>query len=239
MTTLILAEPQPSTRGIWTRDFERAGFKVLPAADEEQLDGLLDQGLPDALVVDCSLAGPAGERVRRLREIPDRCPTCLVLALLPTESDRQLLLAAGADWYIDRLAFVSCMPSAVRAALDPASSSAGAPLRAAPRVSVALPLDHCHGGCVGSGETLNLSEDGMFIKTPSPADVGALLLLGFALPGCRRWECFARVVWSRGPADDSFYPVGMGVRFLDLDPEAQAALAAFVTEARAALAVSG
>ncbi len=31
MTTLILAEPQPITRGIWTRDFERAGFTSVTA----------------------------------------------------------------------------------------------------------------------------------------------------------------------------------------------------------------
>ncbi len=231
MTTLILAEPQPITRGIWTRDFERAGFTVLPASDEDQLDGLLDQRPPDVLVADRRLVGPAGERVRRLREAFGRRPACVVLALLPTEADRQLLLAAGADWYIDKPALVSHLPGAVGAAFGLGSRTASTP-RVAPRALVALPVDFCHAGCMRSCETLNLSDDGMFIKTPSPADVGALLLLGFGLPGSRRWECFARVVWSRGPDNEHRDLPGMGVQFVDLDPEVRASLAAFVTAAR-------
>ena len=233
-----MAEPQPSTRGIWTRDFERTGFRVLPAADEEQLDDLLDQGLPDVLVMDRRLAGPAGERVRRLRASADRRPLCVVLALLPTTPDRQLFLAAGADWYIDTLALISELPSVVRAAHGQSAPPGGLPPRGPLRAFVTLPLDYCHGGCVASAETLNLSEDGMFIKSPSPADVGTLLLLGFALPGGRRWECFARVVWNQGPEDEQRSLPGMGVRFFGLDPEARGALAAFVTDARAALVVS-
>lgn len=238
MTTLILAEPQSTTRGIWQRDFERAGFQVLPAADEDELDSLLGQAPPDAFVADRRLVGPAGERVRRLRQGADRGPVCVILALLPTGPDRRLLLAAGADWYIHKTAFVSHLPNVVRALLGQVPPLPPPP-RAALRALVALPVDYCHAGRVGAGETLNLSEDGMFIKTASPAEVGTLLLLGFALPDGRRLECFARVVWSRGCKDEDRDLPGMGVQFFDLDPEMRAALAAFVTEARAALPVPG
>lgn len=234
MSTLILAEPRLSTREDWRRGCERAGLTVLPAANEDQLDALLSWGAPDALVVDRSLAGPSGERVRRLREVAGRGPACLVLALLPTEADRQRLWAAGADWYIHRPAFVSYLPNAVRAMLEAGPWPAGPPPRGAPRALAALPIDYWYGTGAGSGETLNLSEDGMFIETPGPAAAGTLLLLGFTLPRARRWECFARVVWKRGPANGNGYPVGMGVRFVDLDPEAQEVLAAVVRAARTA-----
>ncbi len=237
MKTVIVAEPQALARNSWQRDFTGAGFAVFTAADEAELDGLLAQGLPDVLVADRRLVGPAGERLRRLRAAPGRCPLCVVLALLPAEDDRQALVAAGADWYVDKAALASDLSSAVKAGLDEPPPP-DLVLRVAPRTLVALRVDYSQGPHRASGETLNLSDSGMFIQTPRPAAVGTLLLLGFALPGARGRECFARVAWIRRPTDADCGLPGMGVQFVALNPEARGALAAFVAEGRAALAAS-
>ena len=108
VTTVILAEPEASARWVRTREFEAAGFTVLPAADEAALDRALAQGDPEALVVDRRLVGPAGEWLRRLRQDPrPRRPESYVLALVPSGPERQALLEAGAAWYIDKTALAS------------------------------------------------------------------------------------------------------------------------------------
>ena len=237
MKKVIVAEPQALARSSWQRDFTGAGFAVFTAADEAELDGLLAQDLPDVLVVDRRLVGPAGERLRRLRAVAGQCPLCVVLALLPAEDDRQALVAAGADWYVDKAALASDLPSAVKADLDE-SPPPDPVFRMALRTLVALRVDYCHGPHRASGETLNLGESGMFIQTPRPEAVGTLLLLDFALPGARGREYFARVAWTRHHKDADCGLPGMGVQFVALNPEARGALAAFVAETRAALAAS-
>ncbi len=234
MTTVILAEPEATARWVWKREFECAGFTVSTAAHLDDLDRCLAQCTPDALILDRRLAGPSGEVVSRLREDPSlHRPACFVLALLPSGPDRHALLRAGADWYIDKNALVSSLPRAARAQVGPEWPVRSA-VRWAPRALVSLPVEYSHGGRVGAGETLNLSGDGMFLKTPRPLEPGELVLLGFALPGARRWECFGRVVWNRSPADSQVYPVGMGIEFLALGSEEQAGLAAFVGAAKVA-----
>ncbi len=231
MTTVILADPEATARWRQMQAFEAAGFSVLTAAQPHDLNRQLLECTPDALIVDRRLAGPGGEVVSRLRTNPRyQRPACGVLSLLPSEPERRALLRAGADWYIDKSALVSSLASAVRAQLD-SGGLARLPGRQAPRARVALPVEYTRGGATASGETLNLGADGMFLRTPSPSKAGSIVLLGFALPTCRRWECFGRVVWTQRPGDERDHPFGMGIQFVDLEAEAKAALASFVEAA--------
>lgn len=232
MTTVVLAEPEPVARGVGKQQLECAGFTVFTAAQGEDLDRYLSQVDADALVLDRRMAGPSGEVVRRLRE-QQRHTACYVLALLPSGPDRRALLEAGADWYIDKNALLTPLPTAVRAGLAQAALPATSSVRPAPRVRIGLAVEYCHAGRMASGETLNISQGGMFIKTPAPIEKGSLLL-NFALPGQRRWECFAEAVWRRMPEEVHPHPRGMGVQFLGLEPEAQRALADFVARHGAA-----
>ncbi len=233
MTTVLLAEPEPVARGVGKQQLESAGFTVLTAAREEDLDRYLAQVDAQALVLDRRMAGPSGEVVRRLRE-QQRRTACYVLALLPSGPDRQALLEAGADWYIDKNALLTPLPSAVLAGLTQAALPATSPIRPAPRVRIGLAVEYCHAGRMASGETINISPGGMFLKTPSPLDPGSLILIKFSLPGHRPWECFAQVMWRRNPEDEHPYPAGMGIQFLELEPEARTALADFVAARLAA-----
>ncbi len=224
--TVMLAEPLPSARGTREREFVREGFAVFTIADAGELVRWLLQVEPDALVLDRRMAGPSGEVVQWMREHPPlRRTACYVLVLVPGEEDRQMLLEAGADWYIDKNALVNPLATVVRAGLEPGILGPLPPPRLAPRIRVAQPVEFLHAGRVASGETLNISQTGMFLKTPCPLDPGAQTLLGFSLPGQRRWECFARVAWCCRPEEDLPHPAGMGLQFLELEPDARAALA--------------
>jgi uncharacterized protein (TIGR02266 family) len=100
--------------------------------------------------------------------------------------------------------------------------------RTAPRASVALGVDYIHADTTGTGKTLNLSQDGMFIVTPNPPEMGTQLIIHFALPESEPLEGTAQVVWIRRPEVEHPYPPGMAVQFLKLPPEARPAIAAFV-----------
>lgn len=100
--------------------------------------------------------------------------------------------------------------------------------RTAPRASVELGVDYIHADTTGTGKTLNLSRDGMFIVTANPPEVGTHLIVHFALPESEPLEGTAQVVWIRQPEAEHPYPPGMAVQFLKLPSEAQPAIAAFV-----------
>ncbi len=100
--------------------------------------------------------------------------------------------------------------------------------RTSPRATVELGVDYIDADSTGTGKTLNLSQDGMFIVTASPPEVGTHLIIHFALPDGEPLEGTAQVVWVRQPEVDHPYPPGMAVQFLKLPPEARPAIAAFV-----------
>lgn len=100
--------------------------------------------------------------------------------------------------------------------------------RTAPRASVELGVDYIYADTTGTGKTLNLSQDGMFIVTANPPEVGAHLIVHFALPDTEPLEGTGQVVWIRRPDMEHPYPPGMAVQFLKLPPEARPAIASFV-----------
>ncbi len=100
--------------------------------------------------------------------------------------------------------------------------------RTAPRATVELGVNYIHADTTGTGKTLNLSQDGMFIVTATPPEVGTHLIIHFALPESEPLEGTAQVVWIRRPEVEHPYPPGMAVQFLKLPPEARPAIAAFV-----------
>lgn len=100
--------------------------------------------------------------------------------------------------------------------------------RTAPRATVELGVDYIHADTTGTGKTLNLSQDGMFVVTANPPEVGTHLIIHFALPDSEPLEGTGQVVWIRRLEVEHPYPPGMAVQFLKLPPEARPAIAAFV-----------
>jgi hypothetical protein len=115
-----------------------------------------------------------------------------------------------------------------------ASATAAAfvkPTRRAPRVPVALVVARRG----ARGESLpaeDLSTSGVFVRCQEPYTVGTALELFVELPWGERLDLGGRVV-RVGPGASGH--VGMGVMFVGLQPEEQAALGRFVAERLAAL----
>ena len=80
-----------------------------------------------------------------------------------------------------------------------------------------------------SAYSRNISGGGIFIKTPHPLPLNQTIRLRFTLPGItHRFESAGIVVWSNPVSGGSFLPSGMGIKFLDLDPESRRLIAEFV-----------
>ena len=79
--------------------------------------------------------------------------------------------------------------------------------------------------CVASDTFLyasitNISEMGIFVRTSEPLKIGTKLRLTFSPPGGEGFELEGAVAWvNRVKPDGENINPGMGVRFVDLQPE--------------------
>jgi len=222
---ILLVDDQPFFLTLGQNILRMGGYAVQTAASGAEAMKLARITPPDAILLDVEMPGMDGfEACRRLKRDP-LTVAIPVLMLTATRNPQvnQQAFEAGAVAVILKGTDVGRLLNALHLTLTTARKQ-----QIAPRATVALAVTYEHGARVGTGETLNLSQDGMFIKTPFPADVGALLLVKFALPGARPWQCTARVVWISRPGEEHAYPPGMAIQFLDLPSEAPPTIAAFV-----------
>ena len=225
---VLLVDDQPFFLTMGRNILRGGGYEVHTAPSGPEALKLARATRPDAILLDVEMPGMDGfETCRRLKADPvtEAIPVAMLTATLDPRLN-QKAFKAGAEATIMKSVSAARLLNLLQVVLKTVGDR-----RVAPRALIALAVEYEHSERVGSGETLDIAQDGMYIKTPTPAAVGALLLLGFALPGGPRWECSARVVWKRRPEDDHPYPPGMAVQFLDLQAEARAAIAAFVAAA--------
>lgn len=108
-----------------------------------------------------------------------------------------------------------------------AADAAGQEKRSSPRAAVALRIayrtrDHEEGVSV----TRDIGAGGTFIETATPLPLGTELSVDFVLPDppFEHIRAKARVAWVRQVAERILFLPGMGVKFVDIDTEARAAI---------------
>jgi uncharacterized protein (TIGR02266 family) len=80
-----------------------------------------------------------------------------------------------------------------------------------------------------SAYTLNVSGGGVYIMTKEPLPLNQVVHLRFTLPGVARvFNLQGLVVWTNPHPSRSSFPSGMGIKFMDLDPEGKKLIAGFV-----------
>jgi uncharacterized protein (TIGR02266 family) len=184
---------------------------------------------PDAILLDADLADVSGVEVcRKLKADPvtEGIPVILLTGNSkprPNQDTFETIAVATVPLGVDTARLLNVIQTVLRTPLA---------RRTAPRASVELGVDYIDAERTATAKTLNLSQDGMFIVTPSPPEVGTHLILHFALPDSEPIEATAVVMWIRRPEAEHPYPAGMAVQFSKLPPEAQPAIAAFVENLR-------
>ena len=73
----------------------------------------------------------------------------------------------------------------------------------------------------------NISTNGIFIKTTTPHKIGSMIYLQFQLTDSSLLEGLGRVVHINPPASE--HP-GMGVEFVNLDPDSETLISSIVNE---------
>jgi uncharacterized protein (TIGR02266 family) len=224
---ILLVDDKPFSIAL-RQSLLRAGeSEVLMAPSGAEGMRMARSAQPDAILLHAELPDLDGHEVcRRLRSDPltEAIPVILLTGSARRQSD-QSTVETGA---------VASLPMSMDTPrlLNMIQMVLTTPLtrRIYPRVSVTRAVIYHSADCTGTGETLNLSEGGMFILTPNPLEVGTDLELRFALTISEPWQGTARVVWTRRPGEEHPFPVGMAVQFYDLPPDARTTIAAFVAK---------
>ena len=101
---ILVVEDEDAIRGMLMMVLEQAGFTPIAAADAEEAQKALDDGLPDLILLDWMLPGISGvEWARRLKKEPIyRDIPIILLTARGEEEDKVRGLEIGADDYITK-----------------------------------------------------------------------------------------------------------------------------------------
>ncbi len=103
--------------------------------------------------------------------------------------------------------------------------------RAAPRLSLQMPVDCQSLKSFQPARSLDVSARGMFVHTSQVFPVGEELLVRFNLPGMAHpFKVVGRVMWSSTTETPQGVPAGMGIQFLDLTSEELTTIERYVVE---------
>jgi type IV pilus assembly protein PilZ len=101
--------------------------------------------------------------------------------------------------------------------------------RVDPRAPVELEVHYRSAQEFLSAYTVNVSGGGIYIKTKEPLPLNQVVHLRFTLPGIARvFNLQGLVVWTNPHPSRSSFPSGMGIKFMNLDPEGKKLIAGFV-----------
>jgi uncharacterized protein (TIGR02266 family) len=109
--------------------------------------------------------------------------------------------------------------------------------RADPRAEVDLEVRYSSADEFLTAYAKNISGGGVFIRTVNPLPLNGEAQIRFSLPGIPHpFAVKGLVVWTNPYASRTAFPTGMGIKFVELDPDEKEIIDGFV---RAELARSG
>jgi uncharacterized protein (TIGR02266 family) len=111
---------------------------------------------------------------------------------------------------------------------------------AAPRLGVQLPAEFQSLKVFTTAQSFDISSRGLFLRTTQVLSAGEEILVRFKLPGVAHpFKAVGRVIWSSATETPHGHPAGMGIQFLDLNPQEQAMIEGYVVEHLLDRAVTG
>lgn len=218
--TIVVADDTAFVRDRFRSAIEGAGHRAFTVATGPELLATLRAQQADLVVLDLHLPGGRGlDMVRAMRRLASPPTAVLVFSGTIANADEVYELAGlGVGGYINEYTTLHHIVPSLAPHLFPDQNNR----RASPRVLVGVPVSYRFGNTIASALTLNISSGGIAVRTTSPLEVGTLLKVRLRLPGTKREpEVDARVAWVDRR-------VGMGMQFMRVDADDQAAIDAFV-----------
>jgi len=100
-----------------------------------------------------------------------------------------------------------------------------------PRAVVQIEIEFKHTIDFVTSYMLNISKGGLFIKTDEALPLDTIVFLRFTLPGDTKLiETEGKVVWCNTKKEKGYFPRGMGIKFLRLNPADAEKIKIFVDE---------
>jgi len=101
---VLVADDEPSTRGLVANHLRRRGFKIIEASDGDEAWQLAHEHLPDLVVLDVMMPGMSGWEVcRKIREAVSLAHTGVVMLTGIGENLNEMTSPLyGADAYVDK-----------------------------------------------------------------------------------------------------------------------------------------
>jgi uncharacterized protein (TIGR02266 family) len=220
--TIVVADDTAFVRDRFKTTLEAAGHRTVAVTNGNDLVALVTADLDriGLVVVDLRLPHANGvSLVRRLRRIDPVRPTIVVFSgTIASAAEVQELATLHVSGYVNEYTALQHILPALSPHLYPDEVNR----RNGPRVALGIPVAYRFGNTIAAAVTLNISRCGLAVRTTSPLQKGVVVRARFRLPkGRRDIDAESKVAWSdKG--------VGMGLEFLNLGPDDQAAITEFV-----------
>jgi len=226
---VLVVEDDADLRTLMWRIFADGAHEVAMAADGGEAIEKVHSLRPELVVLDLVLPGLDGWAVlRSIQKLP--APPPVVMLSVHTHSEMYTRASeAGVAAYIEKPFSVTDLLATCERVVreDGVRPRAPRDRRIAPRRVVRVPvqvLDRAQGWWT-FGELLDLGSGGARLAMPFPLPGDRKVRVAFAVPGeAERVNIDGRLQW-RAPADRGF---AYGMEFLDVRPEAQSQIDAFV-----------
>lgn len=218
--TVLIADDTAFVRDRFGNALAEAGHEAwLSGTAAEVLSRVrADQARIDLLVLDLHLPGSKGVAlVRAIRDTGCEAPILVFSGTIAHAGEVRELATLGVTGFVNEYTAPTNILPALAPHLFPDSFNRRSSPRVALSVTVSMRVDHV----IASAVSANVSKGGIFLRTMTPLPVGKRLRVRFRLPGGGDIDGEATVAWSDARS-------GMGLQFLTVSPEGQAALDQFV-----------
>jgi len=220
--TVVVADDTAFVRDRFRAALVQAGHETLTVRTGAELLGLMRRSgeRVDLIALDLRLPqGQGVQLVRDLHKLSNHKPVIVVFSgTIANAAEVRELTSLGVAGYVNEYTAVQHILPSLSPHLYPDLYNR----RSSPRVTLGIPIAYRVANTISSAVTLNISQGGLAIRTTSPLEVGTTLRVRFRLSTSRfDLESEARVAWS-------VPRLGMGVEFINLQPESHAAIHAFV-----------
>lgn len=228
--TILIAEDDVSYGEALSDLMRREGHSVHHVTDGEEAIATirhLGERL-DLLLCDLLLPRRTGfEVIKEVNELDLSMPVLAMTGVYDNMREVQALRGLGVAGYLHKSSPFEHLLFRVNNLLFPCLDNQ----RGKHRVAVAIPAQFKAHDQVCYGTTYNLSETGVYIRTPETLQPGSVVQIALSLPTARVMvDVNAEVMHSASPREvrGTAYPAGFGVRFFDVNPHAAVAIRAFV-----------
>ena len=116
MTTVLLVEDEKNQRLLYGQELEYEGYEVVLAADGREALARLDEGTPDAVVLDISMPGMDG--IETLGQLLSRDNTIPVILHTAFSSYKDNFMTWSADAYVVKSADLTELKTTLREVLS-------------------------------------------------------------------------------------------------------------------------